>query len=660
MKNHKRILLLLLALVIAISSVALVGCKTDKKSSGKADASQSASAAATASQSAGQSESSSAATQIKFYFEADGSKLHTDTQLAYLADEYYNVANYADGHSEKSKPMPALIKWQTNGKASDCELYISDDETFANYRTISATGNSAEIYNLKANKTYYYKLKATVKGVTATSEAQSFVTDSALPRFIDCDGVTNMRDLGGYRVDGGVIKQGLIYRCGRLNKSDTNTIVPNITAAGIKTMRDLGIRTEVDLRETKMWDVANNMNEVGGLTDKSVIGDDINYCQCPIDVNAGVSNSVNYASIKKAFSHFADANNYPMIFHCTIGTDRTGFIAYLLNGLLGVSKELLLRDYLFSDFGDINATRSVDDIKGLYVDMLDNQAGDTLSEKIENYLVGTVGVPQSDINAIKSILIEGHEYTQTVIAQATCKQQGCILHTCTGDDSLSYYEYTGYGDHDYEEIAGEGRLRCKVCGKEIADGTLPTSYTAVGYIESSGTQYIDTGFSPNSKTQVVAVIDMPFISDGKSHNAFAVRGTTDGNAKEYGFLSNGTNYVSRYGNDVYLTVAYSGKMTVDMNKNVLKINGDVVYAHSEKTFDCGGYNMYIFGCNRAGNLYSPASMKLYSFEVYDDGEQIRSFTPCYRNADNVVGLYDVLNGVFYTNKGTGEFTYGNV
>ena len=43
----------------------------------------------------------------------------------------------------------------------------------------------------------------------------------------------------------------------------------------------------------------------------------------------------------------------------------------LLNGLLGVSKEDLLRDYLFSNFGQINATRSLASIENLYVKMLD-------------------------------------------------------------------------------------------------------------------------------------------------------------------------------------------------------------------------------------------------------------------------------------------------
>lgn len=51
-------------------------------------------------------------------------------------------------------------------------------------------------------------------------------------------------------------------------------------------------------------------------------------------------------------------------------------------------------------------------------------------------------------------------------------------------------------------------------------------------------------------------------------------------------------------------------------------------------------------------------MKLYSFKIYDNGTLIRDFIPCYRVADNEVGLYDIVNNQFYTNQGTGSFTKG--
>lgn len=44
--------------------------------------------------------------------------------------------------------------------------------------------------------------------------------------------------------------------------------------------------------------------------------------------------------------------------------------------------------------------------------------------------------------------------------------------------------------------------------------------------------------------------------------------------------------------------------------------------------------------------------------MWDDNELVRDFIPCYRKSDGVIGLYDLVNDVFYTNLGTGQFTKG--
>ncbi len=651
MKNYKKLLVVFLSLLIFICSIAVSGCGTDNSI-----VPPTPTATDDPSQGGEQSQSDS---DIRFYFESDASKMHTDLQLEYLNDAYSKVAKYADGKKELSKPEPVTIKWQTSGKATDCELYISDDENFASYRTIPVKSNTVSVYNLKVRTKYYYKLKATVKGKTATSDVQTFTTSSVVPRFIDCDGITNMRDLGGYNAKGGVVRQGLIYRCGRLNVSESKTLQVEISAEGIKTMRELGIKSEIDLRLTKLLYGSSDIREVGGLTDKSVIGDDVKYFQCPMEYANGVSNSENYTQVRKVFEILADSDNYPVIFHCNIGTDRTGFIAYLLNGLLGVSREDLVRDYLLSNFGNIGGARSESNIVS-YVNAINNCAGNSLSEKVEKYLNDVIGVPQEHLDAIKDILIAEHSYTDTVITQATCQQEGVVLHTCADDEALSWYENTGYGDHDYEETGDSDILRCKVCGKEtvrIEPGVLPSIYTAVDYIESNGTQYIDSGFIPDSNTRVVTKIDFDTVSDGNSHNAFSA--TPGERAREYGFLCNSGEYVTRYGDDIYLnSLNYPNKpFVIDMDKNVLKIDGETVYTHEEKEFSCG-CSLYIFSCNKNGSSYRPAAMKLYSMEIYDNGTLVRKFVPCYRNSDNVVGLWDLVNGKFYTNNGTGAFTYG--
>ena len=109
--------------------------------------------------------------------------------------------------------------------------------------------------------------------------------------------------------------------------------------------------------------------------------------------------------ITKVFEVLADENNYPLFFHCSIGTDRTGLISFLVNGLLGVNEEDLYRDYLFSNFGDIGSDRKLEDILEDYVNLIKEQNGSSLQEKVENFLLD-LGVKQNHLDSIKNIMLE--------------------------------------------------------------------------------------------------------------------------------------------------------------------------------------------------------------------------------------------------------------
>jgi hypothetical protein len=49
----------------------------------------------------------------------------------------------------------------------------------------------------------------------------------------------------------------------------------------------------------------------------------------------------------------------------------------------------------------------------------------------------------------------------------------------------------------------------------------------------------------------------------------------------------------------------------------------------------------------------------YYVKIYEGNTQIRDLVPCYRKADTVIWMYDLINGVFYTNAGSGAFTKGS-
>ncbi len=366
---------------------------------------------------------------------SDIHRLHTDGMLAYLQGDKEDVFNYADGSEERSIPKAVSLTWDAVQGATQYSITIAENRDLTNGLTYASSMTSIDIYNCKARTTYFYQVSANVNGTIEKGEVSYFMTDATLPRIIKCDGVTNMRDLGGYVAGDKVVKQGMIYRSGRLNKSDSETLVPEITAEGINTMlNELKIKTEIDVRRP-----LSVSNEVGSLNGKSVLGDSVNYYHCGMEWSDGADNPSNYESLRQVFGYFADKDNYPIVFHCNIGTDRTGYISYLLGGLLGVEKEALLRDYLISNFGNIGGMRSLSRISS-YVDAIDNSTGANFAEKTENYLVNVVGVSRSDIESIREIMLEEYSFTSKTIKEPTATEDGFKYYECLQDSSKSYFE----------------------------------------------------------------------------------------------------------------------------------------------------------------------------------------------------------------------------
>lgn len=329
--------------------------------------------------------------------EIDGSKkileIHTDRQSAYLRDRVECAIEYAKGDNEYSRPAQHLYKWA--GGKSPYTVHLSEKSNYSNALIFNTNESQLILTNLKLNTNYYLK-------VTSSNEIikeDAFTTENTIIRNMYVSGVTNVRDLGGYVIGDKISKQGLIYRTGRLNENNTEVVTDKITEKGKNTMlNEMKIKSEIDLRL-----VSNN--EVGCLTEGTgVLGDTVSYYQCPMDYNISMEEENNVKSVKKVFEILGNSSNYPTFFHCSIGTDRTGYIAWLINACLGLEEEYLYRDYLFSNFGNIGGSRTIDNIKNGYVKTIKNTAGATLKEKTINYLINK-GVKQSQIDTLYSIML---------------------------------------------------------------------------------------------------------------------------------------------------------------------------------------------------------------------------------------------------------------
>lgn len=191
---------------------------------------------------------------------------------------------------------------------------------------------------------------------------------------------------------------------------------------------------------------------------------------------------------------------------------------------------------------------------------------------------------------------------------------------------------------------------------------LPEGYTQVGYLESSGTQYFDTGFKPNQNTRVV--IDFHNFGDysGMTTSLCPFFGARNASSSAVFAMWIGVKTYPQYGNVVYskngyFTTDINRRLLYDFNKNVASIGNDSITCASE-TFTTD-YNLCILTINNYGNIESRrASGKLYSCQIYDNGTLARDFVPC-TNSSGVAGLYDMVNAKFYTNAGSGTFVVGS-
>lgn len=190
------------------------------------------------------------------------------------------------------------------------------------------------------------------------------------------------------------------------------------------------------------------------------------------------------------------------------------------------------------------------------------------------------------------------------------------------------------------------------------DENSDIAFTRLEYLESTGTQYIDTGYKPNSNT-CYEFEYTNFIDNGCMYGAY-----TSNWANGSGLFTSGIE-----GPDVYYWFHYAGNWntsipsvfskdaSIKIDKNVFTLNDTSTYTASANTFSVS-YNLYIFGGNMGGNLTSPVSYRLKKFNIIENGVKIREFVPVRSNIDGTLGLFDGVEQKFYTNAGTGKFVGG--
>ena len=350
-------------------------------------------------------------------------ELLKDDYYSGKSDEYSGVYYGFGVHVDQYARDPVVLRWTSRAPHESYTVRVADNPEMENAKTYVVSDTTLSIQNLMVDTCYYWT-------VDAGGEVSGgvFYTENTL-RTLLIDGVTNTRDLGGWKTVDGVyrVKYNIAFRGAELE---------GITANGLAAAADLGIKTDVDLRgrgSNTQSPLGTNVQwwlsgEYGAAmyynSEKTTISDlTSTYVQ-------GTANAVRA---------FADASNFPIYFHCTYGRDRTGTLALLLLGVLGVSEDQILRDYeitFLTSFagGSSRTIKSNEGVTKTTKWLIDNYApGGTLQEACEGYLLA-IGITADEITAIRKNMLE--------LADGTPVQPDSIEVT-TLPRKLSYLEGKG-------------------------------------------------------------------------------------------------------------------------------------------------------------------------------------------------------------------------
>lgn len=203
--------------------------------------------------------------------------------------------------------------------------------------------------------------------------------------------------------------------------------------------------------------------------------------------------------------------------------------------------------------------------------------------------------------------------------------------------------------------------------KSGGGGGLPSGYQQVEYIESGNGQYIDTGLSIWSYCDKLRIeIDMLIPSGAQAAYACQGVGNWGGNYGYYlEFPGGASSNTLQFGSGQYSDAFATTPNDHQRHKYILDCDDEEVYVDTTVlTFnkwntnaDYG--NIFLFALGKNNVKQVALICRIYSCKFYDSGTLLRDFVPCYRTSDNVNGLYDLVEGTFYSNPGGTNFVQGN-
>ena len=194
--------------------------------------------------------------------------------------------------------------------------------------------------------------------------------------------------------------------------------------------------------------------------------------------------------------------------------------------------------------------------------------------------------------------------------------------------------------------------------------TVPTGYQKLTYIESTGTQYIDTGYYANPNTGVETNVQFTDLTVQQRVFGADNNDSTDVNYSVYINGSGNWAYSFKTGTGNWKSTG----VTVNTSRHTIEMNRGGKFKIDSTTYNqnmdgsvtsTSNYTMLIFASHMFDNIAHWAKLRVYYFKIYEGNTLVKDFIPVYRMTDGAMGLYDQLNDAYYFNAGRGKFKKGS-
>jgi protein-tyrosine phosphatase len=246
-------------------------------------------------------------------------------------------------------------------------------------------------------------------------------------RVVALEGGRNFRDMGGYEAqDGRKLKWGKLYRSGSMGDL-TPAAYAQLTALGVRFICDLRTQPE---REAHPVDVSLLPHSNYWTRDYDLSFGDMRHVftahgSTAADARLAMINAYKHLAYEQAPAYVElfraiVGGELPLIFNCSAGKDRTGVAAALILGVLGVSDDVIVEDFLLTnttlDRRGMTSRPHMVEMNLEVADVLLSVEADymhttlaTLREahgSVEGFVRTELGLSEGDIARLKDLLLE--------------------------------------------------------------------------------------------------------------------------------------------------------------------------------------------------------------------------------------------------------------